>query len=370
MTRARELAELGSVYDNGALSNRNVVMNGEFDVSQRGTSFTNIGSAGTYDDTYTMDRFLISQGVSAGRCTVTQDTDRPAGFSKSLKIATTTADTSIAAGEYHRLQTKFEGQYLQRFAKGTTGAKEFTLSFYCKANAAATYVVELNDNNNTRSVSKTFSVTSDWTRVIITFPADTTGAFTNNASLSMELNWWFHAGSTYSSGTLATTWASTTPANRAVGIDSIFDSTSRTFFITGVQLEVGGTATPFEHRSFGDELARCQRYFYDFQPAGTANAVNEVGIICVPYGGNNFFGGITFPVTMRSTPTLSSGGDWATRANNNNVITSSMSYQRSSPRHVLVSGTATSIDDGDGHWLEPSSGTNPNTSFMNFTAEL
>ena len=372
MTRARELAELGSVYENGALSNRNVVMNGEFAVSQRGTSFTGIGSSGTFDDTFTMDRFLISQGQSAGRCTVVQDSNTPTGlgFSKSLKISTTTADTSIAAAEYHRLQTKFEGQYLQRFAKGTSGAKEYTLSFHCKANAAATYVVELYDQNNQRTVAKTFSVTTDWTKVIITFPADTTGAFTNNASLSMELNWWMHAGATYGGGTLQTTWGSIVQANRAAGIDSIFDSTSRTFFITGVQLEVGGTATPFEHRSFGDELAQCQRYFYDFQPAGTANAVNEVGIICVPYGSNNFFGGITFPVTMRSTPTLSSGGDWATRANNNNVITSSMSYQRSSPRHVLVSGTATSIDDGDGHWLEPSSGTNPNTSFMNFTAEL
>ena len=226
MSRQSELAELGRVYDSSTLSNRNVVMNGEFAISQRGSSFTNLGSAGTYDDTFTMDRFLISQGLSAGRCSVEQSSDTPDGFSKSLKISTTTADTSIAAGEYHRLQTKFEGQNLQRFAKGTSGAKQYTLSFYCKANANATYVVELNDVDNSRSVSKTFSVTTNWTRVIVTFPADTTGAFDSDNNLSMELNWWMHTGSTYGGGTLQTTWASQVQANRAAGINSIFDSTS------------------------------------------------------------------------------------------------------------------------------------------------
>ena len=254
------------------LSNRNVVMNGEFQVAQRGTSFTNIGSGGGgtsgYDDTFTLDRFLISQGLSAGRCSVTQENDAPSGFSKSLKIATTTADTSTAAGEYHRLLTKFEGQDLQRFAKGTSDAKQFTLSFYCKANASATYVAELHDTDNDRSISKTFSVTTSWTRVKLTFAADTTGAFNNDNLLSMTLALWFHAGSTYSSGTLQTNWGSMTAANRAVGIDSIFDSTNRTFFITGVQLEVGSVATDFEHRSFGDELNRCFRYYEQFNSNG------------------------------------------------------------------------------------------------------
>ena len=117
--------------------------------------------------------------------------------------------------------------------------------------------------DNARSVSKTFSVTTNWTRVIVTSPADTTGAFDNDNNLSMELNWWMHTGSTYGGGTLQTTWASQVQANRAVGIDSIFDSTSRTFFITGVQLEVGDTATDFEHRTFGDELLQCQRYYQE-----------------------------------------------------------------------------------------------------------
>ena len=133
MTKARDIADNAGQGGGGG---QNVVINGQFEISQRGTSFTNIGSGGGgtsgYDDTWTMDRFLISQGQSAGRCSVEQSSDTPDGFSKSLKISTTTADTSIGGAEYHRLQTKFEGQNLQRFAKGTSGAKEFTLVFTVK----------------------------------------------------------------------------------------------------------------------------------------------------------------------------------------------------------------------------------------------
>jgi len=285
-------------------------MNGEFAISQRGTSFTNIGSSGTFDDTFTMDRFLISQGQSAGRCSVEQSSDTPDGFSKSLKISTTTADTSVGAAEYHRLQTKFEGADLQRFAKGTSSAKEYTLSFHCKANAAATYAVELYDQDNQRTVAKTFSVTTDWTKVILTFPADTTGAFNNDNNLSMELNWWMHAGSTYGGGTLQTTWGSIVQANRAAGIDSIFDSTSRTFFITGVQLEVGDTATDFEHRTFGDELARCQRYYQRWTANDAADSICSGPMI----SDTAFLGEYFFRETMRAEPTLGySSGDFQIR---------------------------------------------------------
>ena len=284
----------------GQLGNRNLIINGAMNVAQRGTSFTNIGSAGDYDDTFTLDRFFISQGLSAGRCSVTQESDAPSGFSKSLKIATTTADTSIAAGEYHRLLTNFEGQDLQRFAKGTSDAKQFTLSFYCKANASATYVAELRDTDNNRTISKTFSVTTSWTRVELTFAADTTGTFNSDNLLSMELAWWFHAGSTYSSGTLQTNWGSNTAANRAVGIDSIFDSTNRTFFITGVQLEVGSVATIFEHEPEYVTFPKCQRYFqYWF------NAVR------FPNTSSQNHATYHFPTPMRAAPTVVRTGDQA-----------------------------------------------------------
>ena len=303
MSNARKLAD--NLPTEGQLSGRNVIINGEFAISQRGTSFTNIGSGGGgtsgYDDTWTMDRFLISQGLSAGRCSVEQSSDTPDGFSKSLKISTTTADTSIGASEYHRLQTKFEGQNLQRFAKGTSSAKEFTLSFYCKANAAATYAVELYDLDNQRTVSKLFNVTTNWTRVILTFPADTTGAFDNDNLQTMQLNWWMHTGSTYGGGTLQTTWGGIVQANRAAGIDSIFDSTSRTFFITGVQLEVGSQASPFEHEPVGVTLAKCQRYL-NILLRGDLQDDQNIGSC---YTATRCFIKVFHKVTMRATPTIS-----------------------------------------------------------------
>ena len=304
MSNARKLAD--NLPTEGQLSGRNVIINGEFAISQRGTSFTNIGSGGGgtsgYDDTWTMDRFLISQGLSAGRCSVEQSSDTPDGFSKSLKISTTTADTSIGASEYHRLQTKFEGQDLQKFAKGTSSAKEYTLSFYCKANAAATYAVELYDIDNQRTVSKLFNVTTNWTRVILTFPADTTGAFDNNNLLSMELNWWMHTGSTYGGGTLQTTWGGIVQANRAAGIDSIFDSTARTFFITGCQLELGPQSSPFEHEQHSVTLAKCHRYYARMYYG--SNAENA--------GYSNSYGDyFPTPVPMRATPTAALNGTFA-----------------------------------------------------------
>ena len=307
MSNARKLAD--NLPTEGQLSGRNVVINGNFDISQRGTSFTNIGSGGGgtsgYDDTWTMDRFLISQGQSAGRCSVEQSTDRPSGFSKSLKISTTTADTNTQASEYHRLQTKFEGRDLKRFCKGNSDAKEWTLSFYCKANAAATYTVELYDTDNSRSVSKTFSVTTDWTRVIVTFPADTTSGtgFNNDSNLSLELNWWMHAGTTYSGGTLQTTWGSLVQANRAVSTSSIFDSTSRTFFITGVQLEVG-QATPFEHEPYDTSLIKCQRYYHVFK-TDTQNGLRVIHQDRLTQG---YIGNFFMPREMRAAPTVTQSG--------------------------------------------------------------
>jgi len=301
MGNARNLADNLPLV--GELSNRNIVINGNFDISQRGTSFTNIGSGGGgtsgYDDTWTMDRFLISQGQSAGRCSVEQSSDTPSGFSKSLKISTTTADTNTQAAEYHRLQTKFEGKDLKRFHKGNSDAKEWTISFYCKANAAATYTVELYDTDNQAHVAKSFSVTTDWTRVILTFPGDARAGkgFNNDNNMSMELNWWMHAGTTYSGGTLQTTWGDIVQANRAVSTSSIFDSTNRTFYITGVQLEVGSKATPFEHELESVNLAKCQRYFHkELYPTGP-------GPFAMNYVDTHRFIHLYHPSTMRTTPT-------------------------------------------------------------------
>ena len=300
MSLARDIADLGSSatrLDTEGANNKNMIINGAMNVAQRATSVTGIGASSGY---FTVDRYKLQVGAtSAGRLTMTQEaiTDLP-GFANCAKLACTTADTSIASGELLLFRQIIEGQDLQQFAKGTSDAKEFTVSFYVKGNASATYVCELFDGDNSRQISKTFSVTTSWTRVVLTFPADTTGAFADDNGISLYLQIWLHTGSNYSSGTLnSTSWASNTNANRAVGIDSFFDSTSRTFFITGVQIEVGDTATDFEHEPYSVTLSKCQRYY---KKTGADDRIR-----LTQYHTSYKGGGMFFHPTMRAAPTLS-----------------------------------------------------------------
>ena len=295
MSKAADLANLiGNINAGGGGVNRNVVINGSMNVAQRATSSTGLGSSNGY---FTCDRWRLAFNTS-GRITSAQDgSDTPDtnGFGSCLKLSTTTADTSIASGEYLFLQQKFEGQHLQAFAKGTSTAKPFALSFYVKGNASATYVAELYDGDNSRQVSKAFNVTTSWNRVELSIPADTTGSFDDDNATSLNLSIWLHAGSDYTSGTLNETWGSVTAANRVVGISSILDSTSRTFSITGVQLEVGQNPTSFEHEPFERTLTKCQRYYQvvdfniqDYTPADGYLHCN-----------------VNFPTPMRATPSSS-----------------------------------------------------------------
>jgi hypothetical protein len=194
---------------------------------------------------------------------MTQDSSAPNGFANSLKLDCTTADTSIGSAEVTILRYSFEGQDVQQFKKGTSDAEKVTVSFFVKGNASATYTCELQDNTNGRTIAQEFSVTTSFTRVILTFNADTSGTITNDNAERFRFHIFLHGGSNYTGGTfVSNTWASTT-TNQRIGDNqtSFFDSTDRTFFLTGLQMEVGSQATPFEHRSFGEELLLCQRYF-------------------------------------------------------------------------------------------------------------
>ena len=301
MSKAAELAAL--IGSQSALSNRNILINGAMQVAQRSTSETGLGSASGY---HTVDRWHTTAVNTAGRFTQEQSTDAPSGFAFSTKLSCTTADTSIAAGELVKFRQKIEAQNLIRFAKGTSDAKKYALSFYVKGNANATYVAELYDADNARQISKTFNVTTSWNRVELYFPADTLGALNNDNGIGIIMQIYLHAGSTYTSGTLnSSAWAASTDANRAVGISSFFDSTSRTFFITGVQLEVGEQATPFEHRSFGDELRRCQRY-YQTSSETTGNLLFFSGHVD---SGATYFAKEKLTVPMRAAPTVTVGSE-------------------------------------------------------------
>ena len=346
MTRARELAELGSVYDNNALTNRNLVINGAMQVAQRGTSSTGLGASSGY---FTVDRFNPNFNATAGRLTMTQETitDLP-GFTKCIKYACTTADTSIASNEEFGILYRMEGQDLQQFKKGTSGALRKTLSFYVKGNASATYVVELMDSDNSsRHIGATFSVTTDWTRVEITFPGDTTGALDDDSAASLDLQFFLHAGSNNTSGTLQTDWGALDQTARAVGNVNLADSTDNEWYITGVQLEVGSTETPFEYRSFGEEKKLCERYYFQTQSqnfAGVATSTNRVTT------------GYRIP-DMRATPSftfISYNGTTArlSRATNNADTTFSSASVSSLNGFYQITSSSNTFTANDGYFAQ------------------
>jgi len=298
MTKAAELAKMGEVITNGQLSGRrNIIINGNFQCWQRSTSETGLGASAGY---FTADRWRISTGNSAGRFTMNRTAGDPDGFNYGLVINCTTADTSIASNETMLLQQKIEGQDLQHLKKGTSDAEPVTISFYAKIVGSATdFAVSLYDGDNSRFISKLFTFTTDWVRYYWTVPGDTTGTLDQDANASLQLWFWLHAGSDHTSGTLQTSWGSDTNANRAVGIDSIYSSTSNEFYLAGVQMEVGSQATPFEHRSFGEELALCQRYYYQFQAATSFMKIGHGRA----YSTSNTTCTYTVPVPMRASPT-------------------------------------------------------------------
>jgi len=275
MSKAAELANLiGNINAGGGGVNRNVIINGAMNVAQRGTSSTGVGASSGY---FTCDRWKYYSSNTAGRVTLSQDSSAPEGFANSFKVDVTTADTSIASNEQVMIQQRIEGQNLQQFKKGTSSANPWALSFYVKGNASATYAVELMDaDNSDRHVNKLFNVTTDWTRVEITFPADTTGTMDDDNAVSIDLQIILHSGTDFTSGTLQETWGALSQTNRAVGISSIFDSTDRTFFLTGVQLEVGQNPTEFESEPVERTLHKCKRYYEHNYEAGyyPADGVN------------------------------------------------------------------------------------------------
>ena len=283
---------------------RNIAYNGAMNVSQRSTSLT---GQGAYPGGYlTVDRWKLVTNNSAGRFTVTQEaiTDLP-GFLNCTKLDCTTTDTSIASGEYLIFAQYLEGQDLQQIKKGTSQAEKITLSFYVKGNASATYTAEIEDSDNSRYNSQEFSVTTSWNRVVLTYNADTTGAFDDDNAASLRLNLWIHSGSDFSSGThTSNAWHTGASQRFGDNSNSFYSSTNNTFFITGVQLEVGSQATPFEHRSFGDELALCQRYYYRINPTDTYQRYGHSMMINSTLSETT----IASPVTMRSEPTFENSG--------------------------------------------------------------
>jgi len=240
---------------------RNIIINGDMSIAQRGTSTSSITSA-TYA---TVDRWRTVV-TTLGTWTQSQSTDVPTGqgFAKSTKLDCTTADASPSASDKLYFLQRFEGQNLQYLEKGTSSAKSLTASFWVKSNKTGTYICELLDNDNSdRHINKSYTINSanTWEKKTITFAGDTTGTLDNDNNGSLFIQFWLGAGSTYTSGTLQTSWGASTNANRAVGQVNLADSTSNEWYITGVQLEAGTTASDFEFLPHDTNALRCNRYF-------------------------------------------------------------------------------------------------------------
>jgi hypothetical protein len=314
----------------------NFLYNGAMQVAQRGTSTASITGT-SYN---TADRWLVSAS-SLGTWTQSIEADGPtgSGLTKSLKMLCTTADGSPAASDYVMLVQPLEGYDVQRIAKGTASAQQLTLSFWVKSNATGTYIAELYDTDNSRSVSGSYSITSSatWEQKVITFPADTTGTLNNDNDTSLLAQFWLGSGSTYSSGSpLQTTWGTATNT-RAVGQTNVAAATNNYWQITGVQLELGATATPFEFKPYGVELAECWRYFYKYRDLGEeyVNGYSTAAQQKLLFA--------NFPVPMRAAPTVTTFDVAGTSGKMTTISTAGVETNNVTPGLVLTNTKAARI---------------------------
>jgi hypothetical protein len=246
----------------------------------------------------------------------------------------------------------FEGNQLQGLAYGTSSAKNLTLSFWVKSNKTGSATVQLLQNDNSsKNISPSYTINSadTWEYKTISIPADTAGNIDNDNGPAVSLIWWLNSGATYTSGTNQTTWstysaADSNPANLGVG-----GATSDYFQITGVQLEVGSVATPFERRPYGTELALCQRYYYKIQ-ADVAGS-----LFCTGRNANTTaaFGGVFFPVTMRISPTAleqsGTAADYQIRHGTTSTVCSAVpSFGATSPTGYVQFTVASGLTTGQG----------------------
>lgn len=355
-TAMENIAETVDAQMFATVANRNLLYNGAMQVAQRGTSTTSI----TLSNYYTADRWR--HGVDTmGTWTSTIENDAPtgSGFRKSLKMLCTTADASPAAGDVLQIQQLLEGQDLQAIRKGTSSAQSITMSFWVKSNRTGTYIAELYDNDNTRQCSKSYVInaTGVWEYKTVTFPADTIGAFDNDNALSLYVIWWLGAGSTFSSGTLNTTWASVTNANRAVGQINVASAINNYWQITGVQMTLGTVAPPFEFKDFQTDLRECQRYYEkSYDTTTTPGTLTEVGVHWHSGSGNGsgrHYVPIRFKVEKRSNGYTVTTYDPSAV---NNTWRTNNTFQTGLQRTPTVeqkgtSGFTMNVEDGGYSWI-------------------
>ena len=247
--------QTAEMLDTPNLGRRNLIINGDMRIAQRGTSF-----ASSADAAYLLDRFKIYT-VNSGDETVSQSTDVPTGegFIYSLKLDVTGADTSIAAGDYLTIDQIIEGQNLTHLHWGTSNAKSITVSFWVKSTLTGTYCYSVRNHDITRSYVEDFTVNAanTWEKKTLTIQGDTTGTWLTTSGIGQIHQISTMMGTTFI-GVAGWQSGNAVSTNNQV---NLMNSTDNELYITGWQVEVGDRATPFEHRSYGEELELCQRYY-------------------------------------------------------------------------------------------------------------
>ena len=345
---------------------RNIVLNGGMQISQRGSSFS------VSDNIYTLDRF-VTEFSGLGAFTLTQSTDAPNGFGNSLKLDCTTADASPASGDIFQLFHKIEGQNLQQLKKGTSDAEKVTLSFFVKSNKTGNMQVNLRDANS-RIIGATYAISSanTWERKTITFDGDTSGSIANDNTAELTIEFPVGSGSNYTSGAVPTAWEASSDADRNAGSNiNIADNTANEWYLTGVQLEVGEQATPFEHRSFGEELALCQRYYYRLEANTSGNLTDAGRFVFASWSQTAHYTVIRFFPQMRSGATLgySDLSDFLLLKNGSNSAPSAITLagSGSSGGEIYFNTSSNFGSGGDAGWVRINDATN---GFIEFRAEL
>ena len=355
---------------------RNIIKNGAMQIWQRGTSFTSVSA----NDTFTVDRFAYQEGSeTTAAYTVSQSTGPVEhGFGRSFKIEVTTSDTSLADNQYAQIGYPIEGQDLQQMAKGTSGALPVTMSFWVKSNVTGTYAATLWDAPNSRQNSAHYTIDAAgvWEHKVITYSGDTTGTIDNDNTEGLAIKFMLSAGADYTGGVEGPTSHGTTDNYAAKHSVDFVNATGNYWEITGVQLELGKVATPFEHRSYGEELALCQRYFYQ---VGKSNG-DTLSNFGFSRGGGYLeyvYATIPRPVFMRATPTVSGGGNLRGTTLSGGYTTKSVSVTASNLLGFDNANAASSVSgvrlEFDSDWTtgdEVLISDHDGTGFISFDAEL
>ena len=339
MTKAADLANLiGNINAGGGGANKNLIINGNFVVAQRGTSFSNVTSS-----QFCLDRFSADVG-GGGAFNVTQDTSAPEGFEKSLKMEVNTADSSIATSDAYRVATAIEGQDFSQSDWGSSTAKACVLSFYVKSSVTGTYGVGFANSAETENYIAEYTINSanTWEKKTISVPLRTSGTWLTNNGQGVGIRWDLGSGTAYN-GTAGAWQTTSSKVYRTSSCVNLIATPNATWFLTGVQFEIGQNPTEFEHESFSQTLQKCLRYTFVHQTNVSYAFAALSGYMASSTNALTFY---QYPVRMRAEPSLTTTGTFHLLDGHSSYSISGMSMSERSVISARVDVTSSGLTTG------------------------